>query len=213
MGGSAVTWTAPLLAGWAPASLPSFLPRLPPVSAPPPRIPLLQTVELHSVCAQAGTGDQQVLRSGCGGRDSSLVQRAHCAPRVALAGASGYRGRPPHHPRELRGPSVFQRVENLEPESQRRSWRLLVSTSSAGDAVVAGHPSGLHLSPPVPRASLNSHPLENSHLYSLYLLLFSRSVVSDSLQPHGLYGPGILQSRILEWVVVPFSRGSPQSRN
>ena len=30
---------------------------------------------------------------------------------------------------------------------------------------------------------------------------FSRSVVSDSLQPHG-----ILQVRILEWVAIPFSR-------
>ena len=44
----------------------------------------------------------------------------------------------------------------------------------------------------------------------------SRSVVSDSLQPHrlcGLYPPGssahgILQARILKWVTVSFSRGS-----
>ena len=36
----------------------------------------------------------------------------------------------------------------------------------------------------------------------------SCSVVSDSLQPHGLYAvPGILQVRILEWVAFPFSRG------
>ena len=27
----------------------------------------------------------------------------------------------------------------------------------------------------------------------------SRSVMSDSLQPHGLYSPWILQARILEW--------------
>ena len=33
----------------------------------------------------------------------------------------------------------------------------------------------------------------------------SCSVVSDSLWPHG-----ILQTRILEWVAVPFSRGSSQ---
>ena len=38
--------------------------------------------------------------------------------------------------------------------------------------------------------------------------------VSDSLWPHGLYRPhGILQARILEWVVVPFSRGSSQPRD
>ena len=39
----------------------------------------------------------------------------------------------------------------------------------------------------------------------------SRSVVSDSLRPHGLYSR--LQSRILEWVAFPFSRGSPQPRS
>ena len=41
----------------------------------------------------------------------------------------------------------------------------------------------------------------------------SRSVVSDSLRPHGLKPPdssvhGILQARILEWVAIPSSRGS-----
>ena len=35
----------------------------------------------------------------------------------------------------------------------------------------------------------------------------SRSVMSDSLRPHGLCTVhGILQARILEWVAVPFSR-------
>ena len=39
-------------------------------------------------------------------------------------------------------------------------------------------------------------------------------VVPDSLTPHGLYSlpgssvHGILQTRILEWVAIPFSRGS-----
>ena len=42
----------------------------------------------------------------------------------------------------------------------------------------------------------------------------SHSVMSNSLQPHGLYSPpgssihGIFQARILEWVATPFSRGS-----
>ena len=40
----------------------------------------------------------------------------------------------------------------------------------------------------------------------------SHSVVSDSLQPHGIVH-GILQARILEWVAVPFSRGSSQPRD
>ena len=46
----------------------------------------------------------------------------------------------------------------------------------------------------------------------------SHSVMSNSLQPHGLYPMdyivhGILQARILEWVAFPFSRGSSQPRN
>ena len=41
----------------------------------------------------------------------------------------------------------------------------------------------------------------------------SRSVVSDSLRIHGLYiVHGLLQTRLLEWVVYPFSRGSSQPR-
>ena len=38
----------------------------------------------------------------------------------------------------------------------------------------------------------------------------SCSVVSNSLQPHGLYNPLILQARLLEWVALSFSRGSSQ---
>ena len=38
----------------------------------------------------------------------------------------------------------------------------------------------------------------------------SHSVISDSLQPHGLVH-GILQARILEWVAFLFSRGLPNS--
>ena len=46
----------------------------------------------------------------------------------------------------------------------------------------------------------------------------SSSVVSDSLQPHGLWLArllcrGILQARILEWVAIPFFRGSSQPRD
>ena len=44
--------------------------------------------------------------------------------------------------------------------------------------------------------------------------VLSRSVVSYSLRPHGLYlSMGILQARILEWVAMTSSRGSPQSRD
>ena len=45
----------------------------------------------------------------------------------------------------------------------------------------------------------------------------SCSVVSDSVIPHGSQAPleshGILQVRILYWVVIPFSRGFFQSRD
>ena len=51
---------------------------------------------------------------------------------------------------------------------------------------------------------------------SLYLTSLSQlvcvlscSVESNSLQPHGLSVPGILQARILEWVAIPFSRWFP----
>ena len=42
----------------------------------------------------------------------------------------------------------------------------------------------------------------------------SRSVMSDSLQPHGLYTVhGILQARIQEWLAFPFSSGSSRPRD
>ena len=41
----------------------------------------------------------------------------------------------------------------------------------------------------------------------------SHSVVSDSLQPHRLYSPWILQARILEWVACHFFRGSSRPRD
>ena len=41
----------------------------------------------------------------------------------------------------------------------------------------------------------------------------SHSVVSNSLQPHGIYSPWNLQARILEWVAFPFSRESFQTRD
>ena len=40
----------------------------------------------------------------------------------------------------------------------------------------------------------------------------SHSFMSDSLQPHGRVH-GILQARILEWVAIPFSKGSSQPRD
>ena len=45
---------------------------------------------------------------------------------------------------------------------------------------------------------------------------WSRSVMSNSLRPHGPPGSsvhGILQARILEWVAISFSRGSSQPKD
>ena len=42
----------------------------------------------------------------------------------------------------------------------------------------------------------------------------SCSIMSNSLQPHGLYTVhGILRALILEWVDIPCSRGSSQPRD
>ena len=59
---------------------------------------------------------------------------------------------------------------------------------------------------------------ESIYKISVYSLCVSHLVVSDSLQPHRLPLPGsfvhgILQARILEWVAVPFSRGSSWPRD
>ena len=62
----------------------------------------------------------------------------------------------------------------------------------------------------------------NVHWYSHYGERYeseseSRSLVSDSLWPHGLYRlyilAWIIQAKILEWVAFPFSRGSSQPRD
>ena len=50
-------------------------------------------------------------------------------------------------------------------------------------------------------------------LVSSYSESESRSVVSDSLRPPDYIVHGILQARILEWVAIPFSRVSSQSRD
>ena len=51
------------------------------------------------------------------------------------------------------------------------------------------------------------------YLWPCNQLLFSHSVVSDSVTPPGSSVHGILQARILEWVAIFFSRGSSQSRD
>ena len=55
--------------------------------------------------------------------------------------------------------------------------------------------------------------ITTSIYYTVFAVSESCSIVSDSLQPHGLYSPWNLQARILEWVAFPFSRGSSQPKD
>ena len=52
---------------------------------------------------------------------------------------------------------------------------------------------------------------------TFFSLLFRRSVVSDSLRPHGLQSGssvhGILQGIVLEWVAISFSRGTSRPKD
>ena len=62
-------------------------------------------------------------------------------------------------------------------------------------------------------------PKEKRKKDYVYMCVLCYSVVSDFLQPHGLYSPpgssvhGIIPARILEWVAVSYSRGSSQPRD
>ena len=47
----------------------------------------------------------------------------------------------------------------------------------------------------------------------LCFAVLSCSVMSNSLWPHGLLPDRLIGPRILEWVAIPFSRGSSQSRD
>ena len=54
-----------------------------------------------------------------------------------------------------------------------------------------------------------------AHITVLFQVKWSESCsfMSNSLQLHGRYVHGTLQARVLEWVAVPFSRGSSQPRD
>ena len=49
--------------------------------------------------------------------------------------------------------------------------------------------------------------------FVFFVCLFSRSVTSNSLRLQAPLSMGILQARVLEWVAMPSSRGSSQSRD
>ena len=60
---------------------------------------------------------------------------------------------------------------------------------------------------------LNTHSCQNSLNCVLVTQLCPTLCVSMDCSPPGLSVHGILQAKILEWVVIPFSRGSPQPRD
>ena len=75
-------------------------------------------------------------------------------------------------------------------------------------------------SPILWRFSSDLHALPEPKFSAFFPSKWSRSVVSDSLRPHGLYCSlpgfsvhGILQARILEWVTISFSWGSSWLRD
>ena len=60
---------------------------------------------------------------------------------------------------------------------------------------------------------INTYKWKETKFNEIISFALSCSVVSDSLQMPGFSVYGIFQARILEWVAMPSSRGSSQSRN
>ena len=60
---------------------------------------------------------------------------------------------------------------------------------------------------------LNTHSCQNSLNCVLVTQLCPTLCVPMDCSPPGFSVHGILQAKILEWVVIPFSRGSPQPRD
>ena len=96
-------------------------------------------------------------------------------------------------------------------------WSLNIYRQKAGWEGCWQRPSGalfLTSSPSHPHFSKNS-----SHFGKDWVSEWSRSVMPDSLRPHGLHGlpgssiHGIFQARVLEWVAISFSRGSSWPRD
>ena len=65
----------------------------------------------------------------------------------------------------------------------------------------------------------SSHPSNEKIFFKMAIESVSSSVVFIYMRPHGPHSPsgstvpGILQERILEWVAIPFSKGSYQPRD
>ena len=86
---------------------------------------------------------------------------------------------------------------------------------------IRGHLGCFHVFAIVDNAPLNIGVHISSQIsvfLSFRCVCVSRSVVFDSLRPHALWPArfsvyGILQAGILEWIAIPFSRGTSQPRD
>ena len=95
------------------------------------------------------------------------------------------------------------KLQSIGSQRVRQSWSNLACTHTK-----SFHQSAMLFHKFLMNPFLLSRIVSRNDLWSE-----SHSVISDSWRPHRLYINGILQARILEWVAVPFSRGSSQPRD
>ena len=105
----------------------------------------------------------------------------------------------------------------MEPPASGLFYLPLQVNSSSSVAISLTQSSFLYWPWPREGAFLSAQPSED-HLLGLCGCVLSHSLVSKSLQPHGLQLPGstvhgIHQAGILEWVAISSSRGSSQARD
>ena len=151
--------------------------------------------------------------------------------RFTLKSSAGLRGNPwlptsscPFSTLPLSGwDPCYDPISKGERTSEVRTHHLYLGNPSGAKPPSPGLPGEW----PSINKEVRHHP-PAMHTHTLGRLLketaletVSCSVMSDSLQPHGSMdcsplGPsihGILQARILEWIAIPFSRGSSQPRD
>ena len=99
-------------------------------------------------------------------------------------------------------------------ERDLAQWLWLHTSNAGGLGSILGRGTRYHMPPPrVHMLQLKISPTSTKTWWN-----WSCSVVSDSLQPHGLSLPGssvheIFQAGVLEWAATSFSRGSSRPRD
>ena len=103
-----------------------------------------------------------------------------------------------------------------EAHDSKRKWKLKEFTHSEGKEKHLKWELWVKVASII--ASKLGEKIQSTWIH-VYACVLSRSVMSNSLQPHGLYSLpdssvyGILQARIPVWVTMPSSRGSSQPRD